>query len=362
MRRDETGEGNALLWLARGMRRIASLPAIILMSAFVGFAGFARESGVELEHAVFMTAAIWALPAQVVLIAGINAGMTMVPTFIAVTLSSVRMLPMVTTLVPRLRSEGTRTVALLFLSHFVAITSWVMASQFIETVPRRFRTVYFGGFAVTLTTLNIAIVAAVYSFSAAIPAFVLGALFFLTPIYFLTSLWATARERVIRIAMVVGLALGPLFYLVAPGFRPASRRHRRRNGGVPARSVSAGREGGGPLSFTSVDAGWWPFAYILIAGWLATDFWRFAGVLLGRRMSETSQAFLFVRAIATSLVAAVIARLIVFPSGALAETALALRLAAAAIGFAAFLAAGQRIAVGVGVAVAVLIAGMLAGF
>lgn len=116
------------------------------------------------------------------------------------------------------------------------------------------------------------------------------------------------------------------------------------------------------MNFNSFDVGWWPFAYILIAGWLATDFWRYAGVLLGRRMSETSQAFLFVRAVATSLVAAVIARLIVFPSGSLADTPLVLRLAAAAIGFVSFLLAGQRIAVGVGTAIAILVAGILAGF
>lgn len=116
------------------------------------------------------------------------------------------------------------------------------------------------------------------------------------------------------------------------------------------------------MSFTSLDAAWWPFVYILIAGWFATDFWRFVGVLLGRRMNETSQAFLFVRAVATSLVAAVIARLILFPSGTLAETALTLRICAAVLGFAAFLIAGQRVAVGVAGAVGVLVAGMLAGF
>lgn len=115
------------------------------------------------------------------------------------------------------------------------------------------------------------------------------------------------------------------------------------------------------MTFTSVDAGWWPFVYILVAGWFATDFWRFAGVLLGRRLDDTSQAFLFVKAVATALVAAVISRLILYPSGALAETALWLRIGAAAIGFAAFLAMGQRVAVGVGTAMAVLIAGMLAG-
>lgn len=211
-------EGTHALWFARGMRKIVSLPAFILMGAFIGFAGFARESGVEFAHAVFMTAAIWALPAQVVMIAAIGAGMTILPTFIAVTLSSVRLMPMVTSLVPELRAEKTRTVTLLFLSHFVAVTSWVMANQFIGQVPRRFRTAFFGGFAVTLTSFNIGVVAVVYAFSTNIPPMVLGALFFLTPIYFLTSLWATARDHVVKIAMVAGLMLGPVFYLIAPDF------------------------------------------------------------------------------------------------------------------------------------------------
>lgn len=116
------------------------------------------------------------------------------------------------------------------------------------------------------------------------------------------------------------------------------------------------------MSYFALDAWWWPFIFILIAGWLATDVWRWLGVLIGNRLDEQSQALVLVRAIATALVAAVIARLIVFPSGALAETALALRLVAAALGFAAFQFAGQRIVVGVGVALAVLLAGMAAGF
>lgn len=116
------------------------------------------------------------------------------------------------------------------------------------------------------------------------------------------------------------------------------------------------------MSYSALDAWWWPFVFILVAGWLATDVWRWLGVFIGNRLDETSQALVLVRAIATALVAAVIARLIVFPSGGLAETALALRIGAAALGFAAFQLAGQRIIAGVGVALAVLVAGMSAGF
>ena len=112
------------------------------------------------------------------------------------------------------------------------------------------------------------------------------------------------------------------------------------------------------MTFTAFDTWWWPYVFILAAGWLATDAWRFLGVYLGGRISEESEALVLVRALATALVAAVIGNLIVFPSGALAATPLALRLAAAAIGFTAYFLAKKRVLVGILVAEAVLIVGI----
>ena len=45
----------------------------------------------------------------------------------------------------------------------------------------------------------------------------------------------------------------------------------------------------------------WPFVFIAIAGWLATDLWRWLGVLAGNRLREDSEAFYWVRAVATAL-------------------------------------------------------------
>ena len=92
---------------------------------------------------------------------------------------------------------------------------------------------------------------------------------------------------------------------------------------------------------------WWPYLTIVVAGWLATDVWRWLGVLAGKRLDENSEALRWVRAVATALVMAVTAKLIVFPTGTLSESPLWLRLGAAAIGFAAFLLSGQRIGVAV---------------
>ena len=112
------------------------------------------------------------------------------------------------------------------------------------------------------------------------------------------------------------------------------------------------------MTFDAIDAWWWPYLFILFAGWLATDFWRYLGVYLGGRIAEDSQALVLVRTVATALVAGVIGNLIVFPGGALAAAPLALRIGAVAAGFAAYLAAGKRMLVGIVVGEAVLLAGL----
>jgi Branched-chain amino acid transport protein (AzlD) len=114
------------------------------------------------------------------------------------------------------------------------------------------------------------------------------------------------------------------------------------------------------MTFTSIDAWWWPFLFILVAGWLATDSWRFLGVYFGGRISESSDILVLVRTVATALVAAVIGNLIVFPTGALAATSLALRIGAVAAGFVAYLLLGRRVLVGIIAAEIVLGVGMLA--
>jgi len=103
---------------------------------------------------------------------------------------------------------------------------------------------------------------------------------------------------------------------------------------------------------------WWTYLVIAVAGWLATDIWRWLGVLTGNRLNEDSEALYWVRAVATALVMAVTAKLIVFPTGTLAAAPLWLRLGAAGIGFAAFLIAGQRVGVAVVTSTLLLGAGL----
>jgi branched-subunit amino acid transport protein len=107
------------------------------------------------------------------------------------------------------------------------------------------------------------------------------------------------------------------------------------------------------------DAWWWTYLVIIIAGWLATDLWRWLGVIVGNRLDEASEALQWVRAVATALVMAVTSKLVFFPTGTLADSPLWLRLVALGLGFLAFLLTGQRVVVCVGVSIGLLMVGLV---
>lgn len=216
--RKQTPDERHLTWYLRGVRRCFSIPGLVLVSAFVGFAGLAREAGLTLEQTVFMTGIVWALPAQVVLAGAVLAGNSLPAAALAVALSSVRLAPMVVALMPEMRTGRTRPWVLYFLSHFVAITSWVLAMETFRQVPRAMRTAYYAGLGSTLVLVNMGVVTLVFLLASRLPPPLAAALFFLTPIYFLTSLWGSARERAGHVAMVLGLVCGPVFHVLMPGF------------------------------------------------------------------------------------------------------------------------------------------------
>jgi predicted branched-subunit amino acid permease len=205
-------------WFFTGASKTASVPGLILCTAHIGFAGLAQEAGIPMALAVFMVLVIWALPGMVVLIGAVVSGAGLAAVAFAVALSSVRLTPMVVALMPELRGPRTRTLTLYLLSHFIAVTSWVIAMETVRRVPRDMRTIYYSGLGSSLVAINMVVVAIVYMVAEDLPPVVAAGLFLLTPMYFLTSLWGSAREQAGHVAMVLGLVLGPLLHLVTPGF------------------------------------------------------------------------------------------------------------------------------------------------
>ncbi|WP_407050711.1 AzlC family ABC transporter permease [Methyloraptor flagellatus] len=207
-----------LLWFGRGMAQIVSVPALVLMAAFVGFAGLARESGVPVQYAAMLTALVWALPSTVIMVAAIKSNATLFAAMLAVSLSAVRLMPMTMALVPILRGPRTRTITLLALSHFVAVTSWVFGMTQLPALPRDARVPYYAGFAITLTTVNIGVTVVAYIAAGALPPALAAALSLLTPLYFILSLWGASRLPSDRLALVFGMVLAPVMNKVSPDY------------------------------------------------------------------------------------------------------------------------------------------------
>lgn len=99
------------------------------------------------------------------------------------------------------------------------------------------------------------------------------------------------------------------------------------------------------------------FVMLLLVGFLPNEIWRVLGLVLARGLDEDSEIVVWSRAVATAILAGVIAKLILFSSGGLATILLPVRAGAAACGFLAFLAVKRSVFAGVLVGEAVLLLG-----
>jgi Branched-chain amino acid transport protein (AzlD) len=101
----------------------------------------------------------------------------------------------------------------------------------------------------------------------------------------------------------------------------------------------------------------WPYFLMVLVGYLPNEVWRAFGLILARGLNEDSEIVVWSRAVATAILAGVIAKLVLFPTGALAAIPLLLRVIASVIGFVVFLAVRHSVSAGVLAAEAALLIG-----
>jgi hypothetical protein len=112
------------------------------------------------------------------------------------------------------------------------------------------------------------------------------------------------------------------------------------------------------MSATMAEIG--PYLALILFGFLPNEFWRVLGLVLVRGLDEDSQIVLWVRGVATAMLAAVLAQLILSSSGALAAIPVGVRVGAASLGFVAFVFARRSVFLGVLTGEAALILGAYA--
>lgn len=220
MQDDQGGSGFATDAQAfrAGLAAAFSIPGLILFASAAGFGALARDAGLSIGNANVMMAALFALPAQVVMVDQLARGGSLLGAVLAVSLIGVRLLPMTVVLAPYLggRHAGrwTKVVAV----HAIAITGWIEGFRRLPAVAEERRMPHFLGIGAGLIAAAMTGTTVGYGLAGAVPSVFSAALLFLTPIYFMLSLLQTAGRDGELLAIVMGAVLGPIAFYFAPGF------------------------------------------------------------------------------------------------------------------------------------------------
>ena len=192
------------------------MPSAVLIAGFIGFGALAAAQAIPLAVAVASTAAIWALPGQLIFVEMHTLGAPIVATVIAVMLSSARFLPMTVMLMPEMRDPAHRPWKYYIAAQLLSLSGWTMAVARFPDLPREQRLAWFYGFTLVLMAVSALSTAAGYIGADQLPPLVRLGLVFMVPMYYLLILTGAVRERVAALGLACGAVTGPLAYLLSP--------------------------------------------------------------------------------------------------------------------------------------------------
>ncbi len=201
---------SALRFWAKGFKDAASLPAPLLAMGLIGIGPLALAVGHPLGAAIASTLFVWAGPAQVLFYGGLAAGLSPLGIATAVTLSSVRFLPMTMSLLPLVRRPGQSLLQQLLMSHFVTVTVWSESLRRLPHMPQEERVPYYFGFAMACCSISTLATGVGYLLSGQAPLPIAAGLLFLTPMFFTVSISAGARGLSDGVAIASGFLLQPI--------------------------------------------------------------------------------------------------------------------------------------------------------
>jgi predicted branched-subunit amino acid permease len=210
---------SSLAAFAHGLAAAArSIFLFVVFGTYVGIGALAHDLGFSLPWALGTTLLVWAAPNQVILISALGAGMAPLAAAVAVSLSGVRLLPMVVSLLPLVKTPGMRTRTLILPAHLTAISVWVEGLRLLPAQPRARRIAFYNGLGAGLLMSASAGTAAGFHLAANLPVLFAAGLLFLTPASFLISGYSSSRYMIDRLALGLGLAVGGALALLNVAF------------------------------------------------------------------------------------------------------------------------------------------------
>jgi len=190
------------------------LQGFIMAGTSLSYGALARASGLELGFTVLSTAAMWALPAQLVMTELLTSGAPLLAIIGAVAFTNARFTPMAVSLFPVLRGWGPRWVPYIA-AHGVAVTPWAFTLRDAPGMGPAARLPFWIGLAATNFLMGVMGTAAGYVLALALPPIAGLGLAFMVIAYWVV-LCGDMRDRPLAIAIASGAAIGPAVHLVVP--------------------------------------------------------------------------------------------------------------------------------------------------
>lgn len=200
----------------QGVRAALGAPAAVLFAGMMGFGALSQSVGMSLLGSIAASAFIYALPGQIVMAEMMAVGATGLLVSLAAALTAARFLPMTLTVMPQIPSHH-RSGVTFFMAHLLAMTSWAIAVREFPRLAPDDRRPYFLGFGLVCWGVCVPGTALGYLLAGHVPGPLTLALVFLNPLFFLLN-FTEVRPLSFRLAILFGAVLGPLTYLLTPGY------------------------------------------------------------------------------------------------------------------------------------------------
>ena len=193
---------------------VTSVFMLVLAGTYIGIGALTHDFGLSSWWLAISTVLVWAAPAQVILITTVTTGAALFEIALAVTLSAVRLFPMVVALMPVLRGPTTRLRDLLLPTHFTAVSMWVELLRLLPTLELQWRIPFCNGMSAGYMATATVFGFVGFYLAAGLPPLLAGGLLFLTPMSFLMSTARNARMMLDKLGLVLGLMIGPLLTIL----------------------------------------------------------------------------------------------------------------------------------------------------
>jgi predicted branched-subunit amino acid permease len=208
-------KGNTVGPIARGMVDATGMPALVLFASMVGYGSMAREAGLTLWTAVASTGLTWGLPGQIAMIELYSLGAPILAIIAASSAANARFLPMVLSVMPMFNEALPKKRWRYVVAQFMSLNPWAAIMREGPAMPPTDRPPYYAGFAGVCVSAALLGTGVGFVLAGALSREVTLTLVFLNPVFF-TLIFADARGRASIMAVLAGIAAGPLFHLLSP--------------------------------------------------------------------------------------------------------------------------------------------------